>query len=131
MTADLIDVSLFGIIILISLDSWRRVISLEAWVKGCRDCVKNLIGKPIRYAFLGGYISLNPPFTGKDKETGEKVDYPASVKVLGLGKFPVKLSPAFIEKLVQVFHDSEIFRGFVDEVAKIDARENADGDIHA
>lgn len=44
VTADLLTVSLFGTIILISLDSWRRVISLEAWVKGCRDCVKNHSG---------------------------------------------------------------------------------------
>lgn len=90
-----------------------------------------MIGKPIRYAFLGGYISLNPPFHGKDRETDEERDWPASIKVVGLGKFPTKLTPAFIDKLVQVYRDSQIFREFIDEVDKIEAMENPDGNIHA
>jgi hypothetical protein len=68
-----------------------------------------MIEKTETFDFLGGKIKLIPAgvMTADKTDSGQDEPYQASVKIVGISKFPQKIPRAAIEKLLEIFSTEE------------------------
>jgi hypothetical protein len=64
------------------------------------------------YTFPGGMWKITPGGSFVDN-TGKVIEYDSSVKLVGAGKFPVKVSPEAIEALIYFYEHDEDFAAFI------------------
>lgn len=78
------------------------------------------IEKKTYIPFMGGRIILTPAGTFT-RDNGEVVSYEDSIKVEGLGPYPIKLTAGVCKAIVANYKSNKTFSGFVDSLSSKEA----------
>lgn len=78
-----------------------------------------MIDKAIKIPYLGGTIELHPSYSFID-DKGQNVITEPCIKATGLGRFPVKLTPEFLDACCEA-RKNRAFVAFVAELKKAES----------